>query len=69
MHEGTVKWFSDDKGYGFIEESGAPDRFVHYSKIKQDGNDRRSLEPGQRVRFDVEAGKKGPMAVDVEVIS
>jgi CspA family cold shock protein len=64
---GTIKWFSDEKGYGFIapSESGNPDLFVHYSAIV-DGN--RSFAEGQKVEFEVEAGPKGPNATNVRAI-
>jgi cold shock protein len=67
MATGTVKWFSDQKGYGFItpDENGK-DLFVHHSAIV--GNGYRSLEDGARVSFDAEAGPKGPQAVNVKPI-
>ncbi|MCA9933568.1 MAG: cold-shock protein [Ardenticatenaceae bacterium] len=61
---GTVKWFDEKKGYGFIKrDSGESDVFVHYSAIGGQGF--RSLTDGERVRFGVETGKKGLTAVDV----
>ncbi len=63
MSEGTVKWFNDGKGFGFIEQSGGPDVFVHYSEIKDEGF--KTLEEGQRVSFDVSQGQKGPQASNV----
>ena len=66
MAEGIVKWFSDKKGYGFIEQENGPDVFVHHSGIKAEGF--RSLNEGDRVRFDIEQGQKGPAAVNVTVI-
>lgn len=64
MASGTVKWFSDDKGYGFITPDGDDqDVFVHHSGIQMQGF--RTLAEGQRVDFDVEPGKKGPAAVNV----
>lgn len=61
---GTVKWFNDTKGYGFITPSdGSADVFVHYSAIE--GKGRRSLENGQEVDFDLEQSPKGPQAVNV----
>ena len=64
---GTVKWFNDDKGFGFIaQESGGPDVFAHFRQIKSDGF--RSLAEGQQVRFVVTQGQKGPQAEDIEVI-
>lgn len=64
---GTVKWFSDEKGFGFIapENSNDPDLFVHYSAIA-DGN--RSFAEGQKVEFEVEQGPKGPNATNVRAI-
>jgi CspA family cold shock protein len=66
MATGTVKWFSDDKGYGFItpDEPGAKDLFVHYSAINADG--RRSLAEGARVTYTAEVGAKGPKAAEVD---
>lgn len=61
---GTVKWFNDAKGYGFIAREGADDVFVHYSAIRSPGF--KSLEEGQRVEFTVEEGRKGLQAVDVD---
>jgi CspA family cold shock protein len=66
MAQGTVKWFRDDKGYGFIEQEGGPDLFVHFRAIQ--GTGFRTLAEGQRVEFDVEQGQKGPQAVNVHVI-
>lgn len=63
---GTVKWFSNNKGYGFIEREDGPDVFVHFSAIQADGY--RSLEEGQRVEFTIEDGPKGPQAADVSII-
>ena len=66
MANGIVKWFSDKKGYGFIEQEDGPDVFVHHSGINSAGF--KSLNEGYRVTFDVEQGQKGPSAVNVTVI-
>ena len=66
MAEGTVKWFSDKKGYGFIEQENGPDVFVHHSNINAQGF--KSLREGERVTFEVEQGQKGPTAVNVTVV-
>jgi CspA family cold shock protein len=60
---GTVKWFNNSKGYGFIEQEEGPDVFVHYSAITGEGY--RSLNEGQQVEFDIEDGPKGPQAANV----
>jgi CspA family cold shock protein len=65
MANGIVKWFSDQKGYGFIEQQDGPDVFVHHSGIDATGF--KSLREGDRVTFDVEQGKKGLAAVNVTV--
>lgn len=62
---GTVKWFNDAKGYGFIaRQDGGRDLFVHYTQIRGDGH--RTLATGEPVEFGVGDSEKGPMAVDVE---
>ncbi len=63
--EGKVKWFNDEKGFGFIERDGGKDVFVHYSTIDSSGNGRRTLKEGQRVSMKVIAGHKGPQAENV----
>ena len=67
MPEGVVKWFSPEKGYGFITpDDGGKDVFVHFSAIT--GSGYRNLEEGQRVSFDVQEGQKGPQAAQVAMI-
>jgi cold shock protein len=61
--EGTVKWFNDSKGFGFIEQDGGDDVFVHHSAIKAEGF--KTLAEGARVQFDVVDGEKGPAAENV----
>ena len=63
---GVVKWFSSEKGYGFISEEGGPDVFVHFSAIEGDGY--RNLEEGQAVEFEVTQGQKGPQAASVRIV-
>ena len=63
MSEGTVKWFNDSKGFGFIQQEGGKDLFVHHSAIQGEGF--KSLSEGDRVSFDVVAGQKGPAAENV----
>ena len=60
---GKVKWFNDAKGYGFIEQQGGPDVFVHFSAIQSEGF--KSLKEGQEVEFEVTQGPKGPQASNV----
>jgi CspA family cold shock protein len=66
MANGVVKWFDEKKGYGFIEQEGGPDVFVHHSGIN--GSGFKSLNEGERVSFDIEEGRKGPAAVNVTVL-
>ncbi len=60
---GKVKWFNDSKGYGFIEQEGGRDIFVHYTAIEGDGF--KSLAEGQKVEFEITEGAKGPQATNV----
>ncbi len=66
MAEGTVKWFNDAKGFGFIEQDNGPDVFVHFSAIESEGF--KSLAEGDRVSFDVNEGPKGPQAANVQKV-
>ena len=61
--QGKVKWFNDDKGFGFIEQDGGKDVFVHFSVIQ--GSGRKTLKEGQRVTMEVTSGAKGPQAENV----
>ena len=64
MATGKVKWFNAEKGFGFIEQEGGDDVFVHFSAIQSEGF--KSLDEGQEVSFDIEQGQRGPQAVNVE---
>jgi cold shock protein len=64
MSEGTVKWFNNTKGYGFIQQDGGNDVFVHHSAIQGEGF--KTLDEGDRVSFDVVEGTKGPSAENVQ---
>jgi CspA family cold shock protein len=66
MPQGTVKWFNNKRGWGFIVKEDGEDIFVHYSAIKGEGF--RSLDEGQRVQFEIENGDKGPAAANVEPV-
>ncbi len=66
MGEGSVKWFNEKKGYGFIQQENGQDLFVHYTAIQGDGF--KTLAEGQKVRFEVEDTPKGPKAKNVQVV-
>jgi CspA family cold shock protein len=66
LETGIVKWFNDEKGFGFIARESGDDVFVHFTAINSEG--RRSLQEGQNVSFEVTAGQKGPQAENVTVI-
>jgi len=63
---GTVKWFNESKGYGFISQENGPDVFAHFSAIKADGF--KTLKEGQRVEFTVTDGQKGPQAENITAV-
>jgi CspA family cold shock protein len=64
--EGQVKWFNEKKGFGFIQQEGGKDLFVHFSAIQGEGF--KTLTEGQKVRFEVEDSPKGPKAKNVQII-
>jgi CspA family cold shock protein len=66
MSEGTVKWFNESKGFGFLSNSEGGDVFVHFSAIQASGF--KTLQEGARVSFDIENGPKGPSAVNVQAL-
>ncbi len=66
LENGTVKWFNDEKGFGFIARESGDDVFVHFTAINMEG--RRSLKEGQNVTFEVTSGQKGPQAANVCVV-
>jgi len=66
MTEGIVKWFNENKGYGFIEQENGPDVFVHHTGIN--GTGFKTLRENDQVSFDIEEGEKGPAAVNVTVV-
>lgn len=68
MERGLVKWFNDEKGYGFITVPGKKDFFVHFSSIEQEGRGRRNLTEGQEVEFEIAEGQKGPVATKVRKV-
>jgi CspA family cold shock protein len=67
MSTGTVKWFNESKGFGFIEQESGPDVFAHFSAIPGDGF--KTLLEGQKVEFTVSDGEKGPQASDIVVVA
>ena len=67
MVQGTVKWFNESKGFGFLSQEGGPDVFVHHSEIKADGY--RTLNEGDKVQFEITQSPKGPRAANVTVVS
>ena len=66
MNKGTVKWFNNQKGYGFISDEAGNDIFVHYSGLNMEGY--KSLDEGAEVTFDITEGKNGPQAINVDVM-
>ncbi|QKJ22660.1 cold-shock protein [Poseidonibacter lekithochrous] len=69
LNNGTVKWFNDEKGFGFIQpEDGSKDVFVHFKQVNRSGYGRVSLAEGQKVSYEVEDGQKGPQATNVTAL-
>lgn len=66
MQQGTVKWFNEEKGFGFISVEGGKDVFVHFSAIAKDGF--KTLKEGQKVEFSIEEGSRGPQATNVVIL-
>lgn len=66
MSQGTVKWFNNQKGYGFITDEAGKDVFVHYSGLNMEGF--KTVEEGQTVEFEITDGTKGPQAINVSVV-
>jgi len=66
MNKGTVKWFNDQKGYGFISDAEGNDVFVHFSGLNMEGF--KTLKEGQEVEFEVTEGAKGPQAINVTIL-
>ena len=66
MLQGTVKWFNESKGFGFIEQDNGDDVFVHFSAIESDGF--KTLKEGQKVQFEIVDGQKGPAAANVTLL-
>jgi len=66
QHKGVIKWFNNAKGYGFVGREGAPDLFIHYTSIQQDGY--KTLREGDEIEFEVVQGVKGPQADQVVVV-
>lgn len=69
LSNGTVKWFNEEKGFGFIEpENGGNDLFVHFRQVNNSGHGRVSLDDGQKVTFEIGEGQKGPQAENVTTL-